>query len=119
MKKRVIAGFMAAMMAATLFAGCGSSEEQASSDNADTQKEETADAAEETAEETESTGESIVSKPTDLTLIFADGDEGFKSAMNDFVMGRRFSVPGRYGNRIKCIRMKKRNALRKMKLIPS
>ncbi|MGN1142377.1 MAG: ABC transporter substrate-binding protein [Oliverpabstia sp.] len=85
MKKRVIAGFMAAMMVATLFAGCGSSEEQASSDNADTQKEETADAAEETAGETESTGESVVSKPTDLTLIFADGDEGFKSTMNDIV----------------------------------
>lgn len=33
-------------------------------------------------------------------------------------MGRRFSVPDQYGDRMKCIRMKKWNVLPRMKLIP-
>ena len=30
-------------------------------------------------------GDSVVTEPTELTLIFADGDEGFKEVMNNMV----------------------------------
>lgn len=80
MKRRMIAGLLVAAMATTMFAGCGNASENAAADSA-------ADEAVE-SQETESAGEettSIVSEPTELTFIFADGDEGAKASMNTIV----------------------------------
>lgn len=70
MRKRVIATMLAVAMTATVFTGCGSSgDEGGESKGADKAVSE----------------DSIVTEPTELTFIFADGDEGGKEAMTEIV----------------------------------
>ena len=98
MKKKLLAVILSsAMMAATL-AGCGGNADSAPADNAAQTNTEDgaaddaavdnaeAPAAEDgAAEEGAASGDSIVSAPTELTYIFADGDEGAKASMNEIV----------------------------------
>lgn len=77
MKKRFFAMLMIATMTTGLFAGCGSTEESAA--NAQTEP------ATEQAEATEAPEESIVTEPTELSFIFADGDEGAKESITSIV----------------------------------
>lgn len=44
-----------------------------------------ADAQTDAGEETKGAGDAIVTEPTELTYIFADGDEGAKASMNEIV----------------------------------
>lgn len=87
MKKRVLATLLSAAMVATMLAGCGDSvqtpaSEPAAAESAPAEAESQA-ADTETAEE--AAAESIVTEPTALTFIFADGDEGAKQVMNEIV----------------------------------
>ncbi len=98
MKKKLLAVILSsAMMAATL-AGCGGNADSAPVDNAaqtNTDDGAADDAAADNAEapaaedgateEGAASGDSIVSAPTELTYIFADGDEGAKASMNEIV----------------------------------
>ena len=93
MKKKVLAVLLTSAMIAATLSGCGGKEESALADSGaetDTaQESQTDDAqAESTQGETEAAAEDaggIVSAPTELTFIFADGDEGAKSSMNEIV----------------------------------
>lgn len=98
MKKKLLAVLLSGAMIAAL-AGCGSNADSAPADSsADTQTQTSAaeDAAENTeepapaaeedaADDTAQADGSIVSAPTELTFIFADGDEGAKASMNEIV----------------------------------
>lgn len=88
MKKKIVAGLLTSAMILTVLAGCGSGAEVPAADTG-TAVEETKDTedtagAEETADVTADT-EAIVTEPTALTFIFADGDEGAKISMNEIV----------------------------------
>lgn len=105
MKKKLLAALLSASMVAAVLSGCGDSgsasseggTDAAASDEAGSaQAEETdsADAGEDAgeqqadAQESESSGDAagaIVTEPTELTYIFADGDEGAKASMNAIV----------------------------------
>ena len=93
MKKKVLAVLLTSAMIAATLSGCGGKEESAPADSGaetDTaQESQTDDAqAESTQGETEAAADDaggIVSAPTELTFIFADGDEGAKSSMNEIV----------------------------------
>lgn len=101
MKKKALAALLSASMVMATLAGCGSTSTEAPAESpaADTgaQSEAASEAAgtqtaESTAADTASTdtaaeGEaaSIVTEPTELTFIFADGDEGAKEVMNAVV----------------------------------
>ena len=93
MKKKVLAALLTVSMTAAMLAGCGSNTsagtaaEGSSVAGAEgTAASQAAEAGTQTAqaEEGESTG-SIVTEPTELTFIFADGDEGAKEVMNSVV----------------------------------
>ena len=101
MKKKVLAAVLSGAMIAAALTGCGGNtdstpadtktdaadsgtENQAAADgaeNADTAQASQEEAADDGAEDTGS----IVSAPTELTFIFADGDEGAKASMNEIV----------------------------------
>lgn len=87
MKKRLLASLLCVCMAGSLVTGCGSN--TAESTNADTaaqsEKQTESQTAGKAEEETAAKKEGIVSAPTTLTYIFADGDEGAKNAMNEIV----------------------------------
>jgi len=87
MKKRFIATFLVAAMTASMISGCGSSKAETGSDAAATTDSTatTTEAADTSKTETEETTASIVTEPTELTFIFADGDEGYKATMNSIV----------------------------------
>ncbi len=110
MKKKFLAVLLSASMAATVLAGCGGSDSGTTSDqgaadaaagseaeNADAQSgdeagaddsaqaDQAADAQTDAGEETKGAGDAIVTEPTELTYIFADGDEGAKASMNEIV----------------------------------
>lgn len=84
MRKRFIATCLVAAMTATMVSGCGSSgkTETTSETKTESQSETTTESAETT---TDNATDSIVTEPTELTFIFADGDEGAKVAMNSIV----------------------------------
>lgn len=93
MKKKVLAALLTVSMTAAMLAGCGSNTaaspaaEGSSAAGAEgTAASPAAEAGTQAAqaEEGESTG-SIVTEPTELTFIFADGDEGAKEVMNSVV----------------------------------
>ncbi|MGN0337796.1 MAG: ABC transporter substrate-binding protein [Lachnospiraceae bacterium] len=90
MKKKLIAGLLTVAMASSLLVGCGGSDKSAEADKAATE-EAPADAAaddakaEEAPAEDAAAADSIVTEPTELTFIFADGDEGAKASMNEIV----------------------------------
>jgi raffinose/stachyose/melibiose transport system substrate-binding protein len=81
MKKKLSAPIMSVLLATALLIGCGSKE--ASQPAADTKVEVSAATA--LSENTDTEATSIVTEPTQLTFIFADGDEGAKIVMNDVV----------------------------------
>lgn len=98
MKKKLLAVLLSGAMTAAALSGCGQNTDNTPADTgADTKTETKADAQE--ADEADSAGEesadtadagaenaaSIVSAPTELTYIFADGDEGAKVSMNEIV----------------------------------
>lgn len=92
MKKRVIAALLAGTMAMGILAGCGSPDaggESTGEGNASAENDSKQDAEQEkeSADHSDagSEGGSIVSAPTELTYIFADGDEGAKESMNEIV----------------------------------
>ncbi|MDL2301503.1 ABC transporter substrate-binding protein [Lachnospiraceae bacterium OttesenSCG-928-D06] len=86
MKKKVMAALMAALLTVSL-AGCGSSTDTSGAGKEQTTEtssvQESQEKADTTVDESDST--SMVTEPTSLTFIFADGDEGGKAAMNEIV----------------------------------
>lgn len=85
MKKRLLATALCTAMVGTMLAGCGNSQTETTAAGTEAVK-----ATEATTGGTE--GESsnaIVTEPTELTYIFADGDEGAKASMNEIV--KRFN----------------------------
>lgn len=87
MRKKLIASVLATAMAVTMLAGCGSTKDntESSADVAATTTTENTTTTTTENTETAATEESIVSAPTELTFIFADGDEGAKAVMNNVV----------------------------------
>lgn len=92
MKRRMLAGLLVSAMTMTTLAGCGGGSQDSGTTAAPAETTAAAATAaaggsETTAAETsaEAGGESIVSGPTELTFIFADGDEGAKASMNEIV----------------------------------
>ncbi len=99
MKKKLLAVLLSGTMAAAALTGCGGNadssapaEDTGAADTADAAAD-AADTADEGAADTEAPADtadaagegSIVSAPTELTYIFADGDEGAKASMNEIV----------------------------------
>ena len=86
MRKKLLASVLVAAMATTMLAGCGSTEDNTAGSTAPAASTEAASATESAATTTVAAdAESIVSAPTELTFIFADGDEGAKASMNEIV----------------------------------
>lgn len=93
MKRKLVSGIMAMAMMTTLLSGCGNggadNADNAPAADAGTQKTENQPAAETSAagNDTQEAGgkDSIVTEPTELTFIFADGDDGAKQSMNTIV----------------------------------
>lgn len=75
--KKALSAAMAAGMTAVMLAGCGSSASSAA--------ESTALPSTSAAASTEAAAESVVSAPTELSFVFADGDDNFKTEMNKIV----------------------------------
>ncbi len=67
MKRKIISSILAGVMAMTVLSSCGGGEQLVTAP----------------AGNTEPSG--VVTDPTELTFIFADGDEGVKTAMNEMV----------------------------------
>nr|WP_308627488.1 ABC transporter substrate-binding protein [uncultured Eisenbergiella sp.] len=91
MKKKILTALLTAGMTAVMLAGCasgtsaGTAEESGGSlGTGSTEAVTAAEAGTKEAGAGES-AEAIVSQPTEITLIFADGDEGFKEVMNSVV----------------------------------
>lgn len=78
MKKKALAMFLSAVTVMSMLAGCGGTQDK---EEAKEEKETSA----KTEGEAEPSEDSVVTEPTELTLIFADGDEGFKEVMNNLV----------------------------------
>lgn len=90
MKKKVLASILCMCMAGTMLAGCGAAAAgggTAGGDTAAAQTEAKTEAAGEQKDTGAETTDSIVTAPTELTFIFADGDEGAKASMNE-IAGR-------------------------------
>lgn len=98
MKKKLLATLVTGAMITATLAGCGGNGDSAQADTAntaqtntpsDTQSEKTDEAKTEVQSEAGSASaeeaDAIVSAPTELTFIFADGDEGAKASMNELV----------------------------------
>ena len=76
--KKALSAAMAAGMTAVMLAGCGSSAPSAAESTAPAESTST-------AASTEAAAESVVSAPTALSFVFADGDDTFKTQMNKIV----------------------------------
>lgn len=92
MKKRLMASLLCMTMAGTLLAGCGAkatagttTQAPAAGTEAKTEAAKTEAAKTEADTTAAGTEASIVTEPTELTFIFADGDEGAKASMNEIV----------------------------------
>lgn len=82
MKKRIPIAVIGASLAVMMLAGCGQNSGTATTAAGTTEK-----AVSDGGNETTSAGQtsSVVTEPTKLTFIFADGDEGAKTSMNELV----------------------------------
>lgn len=81
MKRNVMSAVLCAAMTGSLLAGCGNSAATETTKAAETVKTEAAsDQAEEVVESA-----AVVTEPTELTFVFADGDEGAKTSINEIV----------------------------------
>lgn len=78
MKKKALAMFLSAVTVMSMLAGCGGTQDKG---EAKEEKETSA----KTEGEAETSEDSVVTEPTELTFIFADGDEGAKEVMNNVV----------------------------------
>lgn len=78
MKKKTLAMLLSAVTVMSMLAGCSGTE------NKEEVKEEK-ETTEKTEGEAKPSGDSVVTEPTELTFIFADGDEGAKEVMNNVV----------------------------------
>ena len=78
--KKALSAAMAAGMAAVMLAGCGSSASSAAESTAPAESTSTAASSEAAA-----STDSVVSAPTELSFVFADGDDTFKTQMNKIV----------------------------------
>lgn len=87
-KRRLVSMTLCAAMAGTMLAGCGGSGTTDATTAAPGTEAATTVAAT-TAGGTDAAADSIVTEPTELTYIFADGDEGAKASMNEIV--KRFN----------------------------
>ena len=78
MKKRALVMLLSVVTAMSMLAGCGGTQnqEEKKADEGSSAKEDAG---------AEASGESIVTEPTELTFVFADGDEGAKEVMNNTV----------------------------------
>ena len=93
MKKKIIAVLLASALTAMSLAGCGSNQEEtAATETVETEKTEAVAEESETAAEAEvepaaeeSVEAPIVTEKTELSFVFADGDEGAKEMMNKVV----------------------------------
>lgn len=87
-KRRLVSMTLCAAMAGTMLAGCaGSGATDATTAAPGTEAATTVAAS--TAGGTDAAADSIVTEPTELIYIFADGDEGAKASMNEIV--KRFN----------------------------
>jgi len=82
--KKIMAGILCCFMAGNLFAGCNGGSSSSSSESSSSKAETTV---------ASTTKASIVTAPTKLTFIFADGDEGAKAAMNEVVNNFNSTYP--------------------------
>lgn len=87
-KRRLVSMTLCAAMAGTMLAGCGGSGTTDATTAAPGTEAATTVAAS-TAGGTDAAADSIVTEPTELIYIFADGDEGAKASMNEIV--KRFN----------------------------
>ena len=94
MNKKIVAVLLAGAMVMGTLAGCGNTgsgtadtgDSSAAADSAEQEASDTGSSeASDSADTSAPTGDSIVSGPTELTYIFADGDEGAKESMNEIV----------------------------------
>jgi len=91
MKKRWLSTALCAVMVASALTGCGGGAKETTAAATEAATEAKTEAAKTEAAKTESdttaagTEASIVTEPTELTFIFADGDEGAKASMNEIV----------------------------------
>ena len=78
MKKKALVMLLSVVTAMSMLAGCGGTQnqEEKKADEGSSAKEDAG---------AEASGESIVTEPTELTFVFADGDEGAKEVMNNTV----------------------------------
>lgn len=85
MKKRTIIAALSTSLAVMTLAGCGQNADNATTAVPATEKTTTEASAEGNETTAASQDSSIVTEPTKLTFIFADGDEGAKTSMNEVV----------------------------------
>lgn len=86
MKRKMLAVLLSTTMIMTALAGCGKKAETNNSKQVDTTaKEELVDTGKEETTAPVEEEKSIVTEPTTLTYVFADGDEGAKEVMNEVV----------------------------------
>lgn len=86
MKRKMLAVLLSTSMIMVALAGCGKKAETNNSKQVDTTaKEESVEAGKEGTTDPVGEEKSIVTEPTTLTYVFADGDEGAKEAMNEIV----------------------------------
>ena len=78
MKKKVLAMVLSAVTVMSMLAGCGGTQDKG-------EKKEDKENSAKTEEVATSSENSVVTEPTELTFIFADGDEGAKEVMNNVV----------------------------------
>ncbi|WP_310604172.1 ABC transporter substrate-binding protein [Anaerosporobacter sp.] len=89
MRKKWLAVLLSMTMVTTALVGCGKKAENNTTTTKNNTKVEDSATKEDDKKETDNTqsdsAESIVTEPTTLTYIFADGDEGAKESMNEIV----------------------------------
>lgn len=86
--KKILSAALALTLSAGLFSACGTATPSSSAPASSTASGETASPA-----ESSGAAQSIVTAPTELTFIFADGDEAFKTSLNNIVTAFNEATP--------------------------